>query len=181
MSNMSRWGLLAIAVLVTGATGCPEPKTAHELAGDLRSPDAEVRRDAANDLRGATTAEAVAALSAAVPRENDPEACEAELATLGYSGAPEAYPAIVSRLQDPNPRIQAAAQRALQEWNFVTGNLPPDQPTPSQFGAPLPGGPSEPDVYVGTGVYVEQDVGGTPHQRYVPRRVPATPTRRPAK
>jgi len=84
-------------LLVLAGCGRP-PMTPDRAVASLRAPDAETRRQAADDLRTDETngvpADAVPALLHALTSEPEPAVRGSILLTLGRSGAPEAKPAI---------------------------------------------------------------------------------------
>src|SRR6185503_10552906 len=88
--------LLAALLAPLSIGGCKEPKTPDQSIADLRSPDPNERRSAADDLRTdqGVLPQAVSPLLQAIQAEQDPKARGAMLITLGKSGVPEAKPLI---------------------------------------------------------------------------------------
>jgi HEAT repeat protein len=118
--------------------------TPERAIGELQSPQAEARRNAADALRtpSGVPPEAVAPLLGALSAEQDPGARGAELIALGRSGASQAKPAIdqaVMTAADPNMRRWAA--RALKYWMIQTGQLPAEYAFPDGWPYGQPGYP----------------------------------------
>jgi HEAT repeat protein len=117
-----------------------------EAIGELRNPEANARRNAADALRGAdgVAPGAVAPLLAALQVEQDPSARGAELIALGKSGSPQAKPFIDQAVQtaaDPNMRRWAG--RALKYWMLETGQIPASYAFPDGWPYGTPGYPAQ--------------------------------------
>ena len=137
------WFTTAAALLV-GMFSCSEPMTPARASAALRSPDAEDRRDAADDLRTGdrVPVQAIAPLVEAMRIERVPNVRGAIILTLGRSGAPEAKPVIDYYIQttiDPDMRRWAA--RALKYWMIANGELSPDSDMPEDWPYGFPGYP----------------------------------------
>ena len=136
--------LLALALLVALAvSGCREPRTTADLVSDLRSPSADVRRDAADGLRmdEGVPAEAIGPLLQAAQAEKDRKAFGAMMITLGRSGVPEAKPLIDARIPEPDRDMRRWAARALKYWMIANHQLPPDPQLPDGWPYGQPGFP----------------------------------------
>jgi HEAT repeat protein len=132
-------GLIALATVAA----CREPKTVPQLVSELQSPDAGVRRNAADDLRmeGGVPAEAIQPLLKAVSVEQDKGAHGAMLITLGKSGVPEAKPYIDGAIPVPDKDVRRWAARALHYWLVANGQMPADAPLPPNWPYGQPGFP----------------------------------------
>ena len=141
----TRLGLSGLLFSVSlGSAGCGHHVTPDEAINELRNPEAEARRDAADALRtdNGVPPQALGPLLAAVSAESDPAARGAELITLGRSGAPQAKPVIdqaVMTAADPNMRRWAG--RALKYWMLATAQLPAGYPFPDGWPYGQPGYP----------------------------------------
>ena len=136
--------LTALALALSAAACNREPpKTTADLVADLRNPDPDARRDAADDLRTdqGVPAEAVGALLQAIQVERDKKAYGAMLITLGRSGVPEARPIIDARLPEPDKDMRRWASRALKYWMIANRQLPPDAELPKGWPYGQPGFP----------------------------------------
>lgn len=120
--------LAAIAALAC-ALSCHR----HQAAAPLQ-PDASIayglgaatpneREDAAKRLRDndGPPPDAVPAILKALERENDTEAEEELLITLGASGAPEAKPILEQHLNDADRSVRKGAERGLDRWAKKNG------------------------------------------------------------
>jgi HEAT repeats len=111
----------ALALLLALA-GCGRPPMTPDRAiASLRAPDAETRRQAADDLRrdeaNGVPADAVPALLDALSSEPEPAVRGSILLTLGRSGAPEAKPAIDDAIAtETDPHLIRSAKRARKYW-----------------------------------------------------------------
>lgn len=118
----------------------------------LKSPEAGVRRDAAEDLgkHDGPPADAVAPLVEAAKKEQNAKTLQTMLITLGGSGAPEAKTVLDVYLEDRDDDIRRAAQKGLKKWRGKNGQsvrrdvetaaapAPPPTATPSAAPAAPP-------------------------------------------
>jgi HEAT repeat protein len=138
-----RPALLVVATLLALAA-CGTPMSPDQAIAELRSPDAAVRRTAADALRtgeGVTPA-AVPALLSALASEQNAEARGAMLITLGRSGAPEAKAPIDQAVQAASDKYtQRWSGRALHYWLIKTGQMAEKAPLPDGWPFGQPGFP----------------------------------------
>lgn len=121
---MRSW-LRPLAVLAALLTGCAA--TSQELLSDLKSPDADDRREAAEGLRDQGVPQGGAQeLAAAASTERDQATRAAMLRALGASGAPEAWAVLDRARVDPDPEIRAAADEGTEDWLTANGYVWPD-------------------------------------------------------
>lgn len=134
--------LACIAVFAVGSA-CREPRTVPQLLAELRHPDPQIRRGAADDLRmdAGVPAEAVGPLLEAISVEKDKYAHGAMMITLGKSGVPEAKPHIDGAIPIPDKEVRRWAGRALKYWMIANGQLHPDQELPDGWPYGQPGFP----------------------------------------
>lgn len=170
-----------VGVLTLASVGCrrgEHAKTPAEMVANLRSPEWETRRHAADQLRddGGPAPEALPALYAAMAHEQHPKAYGAMLITLGASGIPEARPLIDARLNDPSADMRRWSKRALNQWLVRNGLLSEDDDMPPPghplYGPPPPLPPSAPGSHPGLAPAVDQ---ASPPPSDEPASGPVTP------
>jgi HEAT repeat protein len=115
---MPRCTLVPLLVVIAGcSSGVEEPKSAAELAVQLRGPTPEGQLEAARtlDQYGAKAGDQVPALIEALTTSNEVRVRQLAASTLGKIGvkAKDAVPALTSALADPNYDVQQAAADAL--------------------------------------------------------------------
>lgn len=105
-------------LLLAALAACRQAKPPAEAQAGLESPDAEVRRNSAADLRAIDKVpdEAVPKLLIAAKNEKDPDALGSMLVTLGVSGALAARDTICAHYRDENDKVAAAASRGIGKW-----------------------------------------------------------------
>lgn len=104
------------AIVVACGGGAP-PKSEADLRTGLASPDPNVRRDSADELRDrGVPDDAVPNLLLAVRDEKNPEALSAMLLALGASGAAAARDPICQHYSDSDKDVAHAADRAFMQW-----------------------------------------------------------------
>jgi hypothetical protein len=136
--------LLAFSLFLSaGAVSCREPKTPVESIADLRSPEAQERRSAADDLRTdqGVPPEAIVPLLQAIQVEQVPNVRGAILITLGKSGVPEAKPFIDQAIATTDRDMRRWAGRALKNWLIATRQVPAEHSWPEDFPYGQPGYP----------------------------------------
>jgi hypothetical protein len=138
-------GLVAALAAAAPIAGCREPKTPAQSIAELRSPDAEQRRRAADDLRtdAGVAPEAIQPLLQAAAAEQTPNVLGAMLITLGRSGVPEAKPLIDKQIPSTDKDMRRWAGRALKYWMIKTGQLDKDYKFPDGWPYGTPGFPAK--------------------------------------
>jgi len=96
---------------------------------DLSSSNKRLRARAAARLRTdvGVPASAICPLIEAFEREPDEDVSYELLRTLGFSGAPEAFPIIVQSLRSRHAKLHEIARRALRDWLIAQRRLRPNQ------------------------------------------------------
>jgi hypothetical protein len=122
-----RWMVCAIPLLVA-LSGCKR-RDSGDAVGGLRSPNPEVRMEAARDLEGqaadgALPPHAIQALLQSAQTETDPRTKGAVMIALGHSGVAEAKPLLDQYVQTSDPDQRRWAVRALKKWVVTTGQYP---------------------------------------------------------
>jgi HEAT repeat protein len=133
-----------LLALLLSAAACGQAITPDQAVGELRNPDPNVRRNAADALRTpeGVPPQAVPALLSALTTEVDPPVRGAILITLGRSGAAEAKPAIdQSVMAAADKNMQRWTGRALRYWMIQTKQFPPDYAFPNDWPFGQPGFP----------------------------------------
>jgi HEAT repeat protein len=129
---------LALSLAALSAAGChrDHARSPADVYAKLQSPDADERRDAADDLMDddGPRREDVPYLVAAIQHEQNPKTYGVMLLALGKSGAPEAKPYIEANLHNPNKDVRQRAERALEAWSRKNpyGVRPPPQALPPE-------------------------------------------------
>jgi hypothetical protein len=134
-----------VVALAFASIGCHRgrhAKSPAEMVANLRSPEWETRRHAADQLRddGGPIPEALPALYDAMMHEHNLKAYGAMLITLGASGIAEARPLIDARMSDPSEDMRRWAKRALNLWLVRNGLMSENDDMPP-LGDPLYGPP----------------------------------------
>ena len=135
--------LLTSAIALATSIGCGKPKTPAELVADLRSPSAEERQHAADDLRhdDGVPPEAIQPLLQAEQSEQVPKVIGAMLITLGRSGVPEAKPLIDAHINTDDRDMRRWAGRALKYWMIANHQIDKDYKFPDGWPYGTPGFP----------------------------------------
>jgi hypothetical protein len=136
--------VIVLSTTLLTASACGSSMPPDVAITELRNPEANVRRNAADSLRtdAGVPPNAVRPLLEALATEQDPPVRGAILITLGKSAAPEAKPVIdqaVQQASDPNMRRWAA--RALKYWMLETKQLPQNYEFPDGWPYGTPGYP----------------------------------------
>jgi len=123
---------LALVCAALAVAGCGRRHAPAESVAQLRSPDMETRRSAADDLRrgDGPPAHAVPAIMTALQQEKYPPAYGAMLITAGKSGVPDALPYICGAVQSDQRDMRRWGDRALDLWReknrtFAAKGCPP--------------------------------------------------------
>jgi hypothetical protein len=135
---------IPLALSLVAASGCKHTMPPDVAMAELKNPNPQVRRDAADALRtkDGVPANAVPVLLDALKNERDPAVQGAILITLGKSGSPEAKPPIEAAVQGATGKdMRRWAGRALKLWMQQTGALPQDYKFPEGWPYGQPGYP----------------------------------------
>jgi hypothetical protein len=136
---------LLLFALSLALPACGHGMPPDEAIANLKNPDVEVRRHAADSLRTkeGVPPNAVAPLLDSYKTEQNPQVRGAILITLGKSGAPDAKPLIDQAVQTaPDKDNRRWAARALKYWMIQTGKLPADYTFPKDWPYGQPGYPA---------------------------------------
>jgi hypothetical protein len=110
---------IALLCAALAVVGCGRRQAPAESVANLRSPDWEQRRDAADSLRRGSgpPPQAVPHVMTALQKEKIPPAYGAMLITAGKSGVPEALPYICGAVQSKERDMRRWGNRALEMWH----------------------------------------------------------------